>query len=101
MMLKVNPLSRHPGQKRLVVAVRGAAGTGKSHFAASPARAGVGRLLLFDVERTSQLLPGATGPAPEFDAVEIHHPDELPEFIDWALEGEGRHQGYGAFALDS
>lgn len=101
MTLRVNPLSRRPGQKRLVVAVRGAAGTGKSHFAASLARAGVGRLLLLDVERKSRLLPGATGPAPAFDAVEIHHPDELPEFIDWALEGEGRAQGYGAFALDS
>ena len=40
-------------------------------------------------------------PAPAFDAVEVHHPDELPEFIDWALEGEGRAQGYGAYALDS
>jgi hypothetical protein len=29
------------------------------------------------------------------------HPDELPEFIDWALDGEGREQGYGCYALDS
>ncbi len=100
-MTKVNPLSRRPAQKRLVVAVRGAAGTGKSYFAASLADAGVGRLLFFDVERKSRLLPGATGDAPTFDAVEVHHPDELPEFIDWALEGEGRAQGYGAYALDS
>lgn len=98
---KVNPLSRRPGQKRLVIAVRGAAGTGKSHFAASLADAGVGRLCFFDVERKSRLLPGATGPAPKYDAVEIHHPDELPDFIDWALDGEGRAQGYGAYALDS
>lgn len=98
---KVNPLSRRPGQKRLVVAVRGAAGTGKSHFAASLADAGVGRLLFFDVERKSRLLPGATGANPTFDAVEVHHPDELPDFIDWALEGEGKAQGYGAYALDS
>ncbi len=98
---KVNPLSRRPGRKRLVVAVRGAAGTGKSHFAASLADAGVGRLLFFDVERKSRLLPGATGPNPKYDAVEIHHPDELPDFIDWALEGEGKTQGYGAYALDS
>ena len=100
-MTKVNPLSRRPAQKRLVVAVRGAAGTGKSYFAASLADAGVGRLLFFDVERKSRLLPGATGDAPAFDAVEVHHPDELPEFIDWALEGEGRAEGYGAYALDS
>lgn len=98
---KVNPLSRRPGQKRLVVAVRGAAGTGKSHFAASLADAGVGRLLFFDVERKSRLLPGATGANPKYDAVEIHHPDELPDFIDWALEGEGKAQSYGAYALDS
>lgn len=100
-MSKVNPLSRRPAQKRLVVAVRGAAGTGKSYFAASLADAGVGRLLFFDVERKSRLLPGTTGSAPKFDAVEVHHPDELPDFIDWALEGEGRAQGYGAYALDS
>lgn len=100
-MNKVNPLSRRPAQKRLVVAVRGAAGTGKSHFAASLADAGVGRLLFLDVERKSRLLPGATGVAPKFDAVEVHHPDELPEFIDWALDGAGRSQNYGAFALDS
>ena len=30
---RINPLSRRPQQKRLVLAVRGAAGTGKSHFA--------------------------------------------------------------------
>ena len=98
---KVNPLSRRPAQKRLVIAVRGAAGTGKSYFAASLADAGVGRLLFFDVERKSRLLPGATGNAPKFDAVEVHHPDELPEFIDWALDGEGKRENYGAYALDS
>ncbi len=98
---KVNPLSRRPAQKRLVIAVRGAAGTGKSYFAASLADAGVGRLLFFDVERKSRLLPGATGDAPKFDAVEVHHPDELPEFIDWALDGEGKAEHYGAYALDS
>jgi len=101
MNAKVNPLSRRPAQKRLVVAVRGAAGTGKSYFAASLADAGVGRLCFFDVERKARLLPGATGPAPRYDAVEIHHPDELPDFIDWALDGEGRAQNYGAYALDS
>ena len=36
-----------------------------------------------------------------FDAIEIQHPDELPEFIDWALDGEGRKQNYGCYVLDS
>jgi hypothetical protein len=98
---KINPLSRRPKSKRLVVAVRGAAGTGKSHFAASLADAGVGRLCLFDVERKARLLPDAAGPSPKFDALEVHHPDELPDFIEWALDGEGRQQGYGSYALDS
>ena len=98
---RVNPLSRRPGQKRLVVAVRGAAGAGKSYFAASLADAGVGRLCFFDVERKARLMPDAAGTNPKFDALEIHQPDELPEFIDWALEGEGREQNYGCYALDS
>lgn len=101
MKQRINPLSRRPGNKRLVVAVRGAAGAGKSHFAASLADAGVGRLCFFDVERKARLLPDASGPKPKFDALEVHHPDELPEFIDWALEGEGQEQGYGCYALDS
>ncbi len=96
---RINPLSRRPRQQRLVVAVRGAAGTGKSHFAASMADAGLGRLCYFDVERKARLLPGSDGS--KFDALEIRHPDELPEFIDWALEGEGREQGYGCDVLDS
>jgi hypothetical protein len=98
---RINPLSRRPSQKRLVLAVRGAAGTGKSHFAASLADAGVGRLCFFDVERKARLLPGVNTSKPKFDAIEIHQPDELPEFIDWALEGEGREQNYGCYALDS
>ena len=100
-MSKINPLSRRPGQQRLVMAIRGAAGAGKSHFAASLADAGVGRLCFFDAERKARLLPGAAGSSPKFDAIEIHHPDELPEFINWALEGEGREQNYGCYALDS
>ncbi len=100
-MQRINPLSRRPSQKRLVLAVRGAAGTGKSHFAASLADAGVGRLCLFDVERKARLLPGVNTPKPKFDAIEIHQPDELPEFIDWALDGEGKEQNYGCYALDS
>ena len=95
----INPLSRRPKQRRLVVAVRGAAGTGKSWFAASLADAGLGRLCTFDTERKARLLPGADGSV--YDALEIEHPDELLPFIDWAL-GEGRDaQGYGCYALDS
>ena len=95
----INPLSRRPKQRRLVVAVRGAAGTGKSWFAASLADAGLGRLCTFDTERKARLLPGSDGTT--FDALEIEHPDELLPFIDWAL-GEGKaEQGYGCYALDS
>lgn len=96
---RVNPLSRRPRARRLVVAVRGAAGTGKSVFASTLADAGLGRLCFFDTERKARLLPGSDGS--KFDAIEIEHPDELPEFIDWALDGEGRSQGYGCYALDS
>ncbi len=96
---RINPLSRRPKQRRLVVAVRGAAGAGKSVFAASLADAGLGRLCFFDTERKARLLPGSDGTT--FDAIEVQHPDELPEFIDWALDGDGRAQGYGCYALDS
>jgi hypothetical protein len=95
---KVNPLSRRPRQQRLVMAVRGGAGVGKSHFIRSMAEAGLGRLCIFDVERKGRLLKGV---GKEFDALEIEHADELPEFIDWALSGEGREQNYECFALDS
>ena len=98
-MPRINPLSRRPQQRRLVMAVRGSAGAGKSVFAASLADAGLGRLCFFDTERKGRLLPGADGSA--FDAIEVRHPDELPEFIDWALDGEGRDQEYGCYALDS
>jgi hypothetical protein len=95
---KVNPLSRRPRQQRLVMAVRGGAGAGKSHFIRSMSEAGLGRLCIFDVERKARLLKGVGA---QFDAFEIEHPDELPEFIDWALSGEGREQNYGCYALDS
>ena len=95
---KINPLSRRPRQQRLVMAVRGGAGVGKSYFVRSMAEAGLGRLCIFDVERKARLLRGVGN---HFDALEIEHPDELPEFIDWALSGEGREQNYGCFALDS
>lgn len=96
---RINPLSRRPQQRRLVMAVRGAAGADKSRFASSLADADLGRLCFFDTERKGRLLPGADGTT--FDAIEVRHPDELPEFIDWALDGEGREQGYGCYALDS
>lgn len=95
---KINPLSRRPRQQRLVMAVRGAAGAGKSRFMRSMADAGLGRLCVFDTERKTRLLKGV---GLDFDGLEIEHPDELPEFIDWALSGEGREQNYGCFALDS
>lgn len=95
---KINPLSRQPRQQRLVMAVRGGAGVGKSFFARSMTDAGLGRLCIFDTERKTRLLKGV---GQEFDGLEIEHPDELPEFIDWALSGEGREQNYGCFVLDS
>ena len=95
---KVNPLSRVPRQQRLVMAVRGGAGVGKSHFVRSMAEADLGRLCIFDTERKSRLLRGV---GVTFDALEIEDSDELPEFVDWALYGEGQAQNYQCFALDS
>ena len=95
---RINPLSRRPRQQRLVLAVRGGAGTGKSHFLRSMSDAGLGRLCIFDVERKTRLLKGVGA---QFDGLEVERPDELPEFIDWALSGEGREQNYGCFGLDS
>src|SRR4051812_44524943 len=71
---KINPLSRVPRGQRLVMAVRGGAGVGKSHFVRSMADAGLGRLCIFDVERKSRLLKGV---GTLFDGIEIEHPDEL------------------------
>ena len=95
---RINPLSRRPRQQRLVMAVRGGAGAGKSWFLRSMAEAGLGRLCIFDMERKTRLLSGV---GDQFDGLEIEHPDELPEFIDWALSGEGKEQNYGCFGLDS
>ncbi len=97
--MTVHPLSRRPQQRRLVVAVRGAAGTGKSWFASSLADAGLGRLCFFDTERKARLLAGADGS--KYDAIEVEHPDELLPFIDWALNEGKEEQGYGCYALDS
>jgi len=95
---KINPLSRMPRQQRLIMAIRGGAGVGKSHFVSSMAEAGLGKLCIFDTERKARLLRGV---GQTFDALEIEQTDELPEFIEWALNGEGREQNYGCFALDS
>ena len=95
---KINPLSRMPRQQRLVMAIRGGAGVGKSHFISSMADAGLGKLCIFDTERKARLLRGV---GQKFDALEIEQTDELPEFIDWAINGEGQQQNYGCFALDS
>ena len=95
---KINPLSRRPRRQRLVMAVRGGAGTGKSFFLRSMSDAGLGRLCIFDVERKTRLLKGV---GTKFDGLEVEQPDELPEFIDWALTGEGREQNYGCYGLDS
>ena len=95
---KVNPLSRVPRQQRLIMAIRGGAGVGKSHFISSMAEAGLGKLCIFDTERKARLLRGV---GQTFDALEIEETDELPEFIDWAINGEGLEQNYGCFGLDS
>ncbi len=95
---RINPLSRRPREQRLVMAVRGGAGTGKSQFLRSMTDAGLGRLCIFDVERKTRLLRGV---GTQFDGLEVETPDELPEFIDWALSGEGREQHYECFGLDS
>jgi len=95
---KINPLSRVPRQQRLVIAIRGGAGVGKSHFIRSMSEAGLGKLCIFDTERKARLLRGV---GVEFDALEIEQTDELPEFIEWAINGEGTEQNYGCFALDS
>ncbi|CAN5599529.1 hypothetical protein BH20ACI4_BH20ACI4_11910 [soil metagenome] len=95
---KVNPLSRVPRQQRLVMAIRGGAGVGKSHFISSMSEAGLGKLCIFDTERKARLLRGV---GETFDALEIEQTDELPEFIEWAINGDGREQNYGCFALDS
>jgi hypothetical protein len=80
------------------MAIRGGAGVGKSHFISSMAEADLGRLCIFDTERKGRLLRGV---GDTFDALEIEETDELPEFIEWALHGEGQEQNYGCFALDS
>ena len=95
---RINPLSRQPRQQRLVMAVRGGAGVGKSHFIRSVADAGLGRLCVFDTERKTRLLRGV---GTVFDGLEVERPDELPQFIEWALSGEGQAQNYGCFGLDS
>jgi hypothetical protein len=96
---RVNPLSRRPRKQRLVMAVRGGAGVGKTYFAASMADAGLGRLCIIDIERKTRLLKGV---GTKFDSIEVERPSEVPEFIDWLLNSpEAAAQNYGCYALDS
>jgi hypothetical protein len=96
---KVNPLSRQPRQQRLVMAVRGGAGAGKSYFTATMANAGLGRLCIIDTERKTRLLKGVGA---KFDGLEIEHPSEVPEFVEWLLtSSDAAAQNYGCYALDS
>jgi len=96
---KINPLSRQPRQQRLVMAVRGGAGAGKSYFAASMADAGLGRLCIIDTERKTRLLKGV---GTKFDGLEVEHPSEVPEFVEWLLTSpEAKEQNYGCYVLDS
>ncbi|HEY6401780.1 MAG TPA: hypothetical protein VI479_10250 [Blastocatellia bacterium] len=95
----MNPLSRRPRKQRLVMAVRGGAGVGKTYFAASMADAGLGRLCIIDIERKTRLLKGVGA---KFDGIEVERPAEVPEFIDWLLNSpEAAAQNYGCYALDS
>lgn len=98
--MRPNFLARRPSGKRLVLAVRGAAGTGKSRFGASMAEAGLGKVCFIDLERKARLIPGATGAKRRFDPYEIDA-HELEPFVAWVLHGEGAAEGYQAFVLDS
>ena len=81
------------------MAVRGGAGVGKSYFTASMADAGLGRLCIIDTERKTRLLRGV---GTKFDGLEVEHPSEVPEFVDWLLNSpEAAEQIYGCYALDS
>src|SRR5690625_5160305 len=95
-----NPLANRPKANRMTVAVKGAAGTGKSNFAASAQHLNQ-RLFLIDLEGKSRLLPGAPNPEPPFDAVEVRNHQELPQILDWLLKGDGLNQNYGTIAFDS
>ena len=65
---KINPVEpRMPRQQRLVMAIRGGAGVGKSHFISSMSDAGLGKLCIFDTERKARLLRGV---GEKFDALE-------------------------------
>ena len=79
---RINPLSRRPRQQRLVMAVRGGAGTGKSWFLRSMAEAGLGRLCIFDVERKTRLLPGVGN---HFDGIEV---DNEPHAAGYRIHSE-------------
>ena len=86
---KINPLSRIPRQQRLVMAVRGGGGVGKSFLGRSMAEGGLGRLCLLHVGRKAPVLPGV---GHHLDGLEIEHPDRVAEFSAWALSGAGRER---------
>ena len=96
--LGFDPESFRPKTTRLVVAVRGPAGVGKSHFAASLADAGLGKLCIIGTEGKTRLLPGyGQG---RFDAYEVPH-DKLLPFVRWAVTTGKREKGWNCFVLDS
>ncbi len=96
--LGFDPESFRPKTTRLVVAVRGPAGVGKSHMAASLADAGLGRLCIIGTEGKTRLLPGyGQG---RFDAYEVPH-DKLLPFVRWAITKGKTEKGWNCFVLDS
>lgn len=96
--LGFDPESFRPKTTRLVVAVRGPAGVGKSHMAASLADAGLGRLCVIGTEGKTRLLPGyGQG---RFDAYEVPH-DKLLPFVRWAITKGKKEKGWNCFVLDS
>ena len=93
-----NPDDFRPRSRRLVVAVRGPAGVGKSYFAASLAESDSGRLCLLSTEGKIQHLPGYH--QGKFDAFEVPAA-QLPDFVEWAVTAGKADRGFGCFALDS
>jgi len=94
--LGFDPESFRPKTTRLVVAVRGPAGVGKSHMAASLADAGLGRLCVIGTEGKTRLLPGyGQG---RFDAYEVPH-DKLLPFVRWAITKGKKEKGWNCFVL--
>jgi len=93
-----DPDAFRPRTRRLVVAVRGPAGVGKSYFAASLADSDAGRLCLISTEGKIQHLPGYH--QGKFEAFEVPA-DQLADFVEWAVTTGKAERGFGCFALDS